>query len=465
MRNARPRAPVDRCFMRPYSLSHLSDANLLRGLRALVARDRATIAELIAHIAEVDARRLYVPAGYASMHAYCVGELGLSEDAAFKRITAARVARQFPVLFGLLEQGRLHLTAVRALAPHLAPAIAEELFEAAAGLSKTELDRMLARRFACAGIPSLVLPMLSPSGQTAASQDVASPPEPATQLAPGRVEILPAPPEPAALADRVLLRVAVERSTYDNLRYAQELLSHSVPSGDVAKVLDRALKALIVQLEKRKFAATTRPRLRSRQKATAGTRSVPAHVRRVVWERDQGRCTFVGESGHRCGSRKLLEFDHVDPVARGGRATVERMRLRCRAHNQYEAERAFGAEFMSGKRNGGRRAADEATALRLRAQSERTAADEQARDVMAGLRSLGFHVGEARRGTESSQALEGATLEECLRAAIRFLRPPRNSPARSATSANGPGARADRGERGATLERAAQSAISAPASP
>lgn len=281
------------------------------------ARPRAPV---IAHIAEVDARRLYVPAGYASMHAYCVGELGLSEDAAFKRITAARVARQFPVLFGLLEQGRLHLTAVRALAPHLAPAIAEELFEAAAGLSKTELDRMLARRFACAGIPSLVLSMLSPSGQTAASQDVASPPEPATQLAPGRVEVLPAPPEPAALGDRV------------------------------AKVLDRALKALIVQLEKRKFAATTRLRLRSRQKATAGTRSVPAHVRRAVWERDQGRCTFVGESGHRCGSRRLLEFDHVDPVARGGRATVERMRLRCRAHNQYEAERAFGAEFMSTER-------------------------------------------------------------------------------------------------------------------
>ncbi len=426
--------------MHTYSLSHLSDANLLLGLRARVARDRATTAEVIAHIAEVDARRLYVPAGYASMHAYCMGELDLSEDAAFKRITAARVARQFPVLFGLLEKGRLHLTAVRPLAPHLAPANAEALFEAAAGLSKTELDRMLARYFACAGVPSLVLPLPSPSGQTVASQDVASPPEPATQLAPGRVEVLPAPPKPAALADRVMLRVAVERSTYDNLRYVQELLSHSVPSGDVAQVLDRALKGLIVPLEKRRFAVTTRPRPRSRQKASAGTRSVPAHVRRTVWERDQGRCTFVGETGHRCGSRKLLEFDHVDPVARGGRATVENLRLRCRAHNQYEAERVFGAEFMSGKRNGGRRPAGEAPALKLKSESERTAADEQARDVMAGLRSLGFHVGEARRGTEFSQALEGASLEERLRAAIKFLRPPRNSPARGATRANGPSA-------------------------
>jgi 5-methylcytosine-specific restriction endonuclease McrA len=73
-------------------------------------------------------------------------------------------------------------------------------------------------------------------------------------------------------------------------------------------------------------------------------------VKRAVWERDQGRCTFVGSGGHRCGARKLLEFDHVDPVARGGQATVERMRLRCRVHNQYEAERTFGAAFMKGKR-------------------------------------------------------------------------------------------------------------------
>jgi hypothetical protein len=27
------------------------------------------------------------------------------------------------------------------------------------------------------------------------------------------------------------------------------------------------------------------------------------------------------------------------------------MRLLCRAHNQFEAERAFGVEFMNGKRN------------------------------------------------------------------------------------------------------------------
>jgi len=40
-----------------YSLAHLSDAVLLRGLASLVAQDRSTTAVLLAHIAECDARR------------------------------------------------------------------------------------------------------------------------------------------------------------------------------------------------------------------------------------------------------------------------------------------------------------------------------------------------------------------------------------------------------------------------
>src|SRR2546422_5399145 len=89
-----------------YSLSHLSDSALLRDLAALVAQDRATTARLLAHIAECDARRLYLPAAYPSMFAYCVHELRLSEDAAYKRIQAARVARRFPSIFAAGAGGR-----------------------------------------------------------------------------------------------------------------------------------------------------------------------------------------------------------------------------------------------------------------------------------------------------------------------------------------------------------------------
>src|SRR5436309_14092665 len=130
-----------------YSLSHLSDRALLRDLAALVAHDRATTARLLAHIAECDARRLYLPAAYPSMFAYCVHELRLSEDAAYKRIQAARVARQFPVIFEAVADGRLHLTAVGLLAPYLTPENAGELLAAAALKTKSEIEELVARRF------------------------------------------------------------------------------------------------------------------------------------------------------------------------------------------------------------------------------------------------------------------------------------------------------------------------------
>ena len=96
-------------------------------------------------------------------------------------------------------------------------------------------------------------------------------------------------------------------------------------------------------------------------------RQVPASVKRAVWQRDGGRCTFVGDSGHRCASRTRLEYDHVEPVAAGGRATVKGLRLRCRAHNQLAAEQAFGRGFMNAKRSLGRREAAGQAALHRRA--------------------------------------------------------------------------------------------------
>jgi 5-methylcytosine-specific restriction endonuclease McrA len=183
--------------------------------------------------------------------------------------------------------------------------------------------------------------------------------------------------------------VTIGEETHDKLRYAQSLLGHAVPSGDLAGVLDRALDALIPKLEQRLFAASTRPRLGRRSK---NVRHVPAQVRRAVWQRDGGQCTFVSDSGHRCEARTRLEFDHVDPVARGGETTADNMRLRCRAHNQYAAERQFGEAFMRGKRE----------SARARAAERR-----------------------ARRAAARCEAIPGASLEERVRVALSSLAPAR----------------------------------------
>ena len=146
---------------------------------------------------------------------------------------------------------------------------------------------------------------------------------------------------------RFALSCTIDQETHDALRYAQELLSHQIPSGDVATILGLALQALIPQVEKKRFSATPQPR-RTPGRPSENPRHVPAEVQRAVWERDGGQCTFVGESGHRCEARKFIELDHELEVARGGEPTVANLRLRCRPHNQ--AERTFGAEFMRRKR-------------------------------------------------------------------------------------------------------------------
>ncbi|MFI5370335.1 MAG: hypothetical protein ACHQ52_02180, partial [Candidatus Eisenbacteria bacterium] len=208
--------------MKCYSLSHLADHVLLRDLATLVAQDRQTTASMLAHLAEVDARKLYLPAAYPSMYAYCVGELRLSEDAAYKRIQVARVARQFPALFSALADGRLHLSAVLLLASQLTPENASELIESATHKTKAEIELLLAQRFPQPDLVASVEPIPATSGPTC-SEAVR---ETRIQLAPGRVVKEGAKLTPLA-PQRFAVQVTIGQETHDKLLYAQSLLGHA----------------------------------------------------------------------------------------------------------------------------------------------------------------------------------------------------------------------------------------------
>jgi 5-methylcytosine-specific restriction endonuclease McrA len=340
--------------MKRYSRVHLSDPVLLQSAAVNAGHERSATADLLADLAEIDVRKLYRPAGYPSMFAFCVGELGFSEDAAYKRIAVARAARRFPGIFEAVARGRLHLTAITLLSPYLTEDTAASLLEAAADKTKAEIEHLLAERFPKSDLLAWVAEMPA-SGS-------------AVQLAPERVEgpqrvVESGPGIPQLAPERVVdrsrvtplssrsfaLQVTLDQNAHDKLRHLQALLSHQIPSGEIARVVERAFDLAIAELEKRKLAATAKPRRRA-DRSSVNPRRIPAHVRRAVWERDGGQCTFVSESGRRCEARKPLEFDHTHEVARGGESTVDNLRLRCRAHNQYTAERTFGSEFMRHKR-------------------------------------------------------------------------------------------------------------------
>ena len=103
----------------PRRLTDLSDGELLLEVKRLAAHERASTAQLIASIAELDARRLYLGQGYSSLFTYCTQCLHLSEHAAYGRIEAARAARRWPIILELLSEGAVTLTTVCLLASHL----------------------------------------------------------------------------------------------------------------------------------------------------------------------------------------------------------------------------------------------------------------------------------------------------------------------------------------------------------
>jgi hypothetical protein len=155
-----------------------------------------------------------------------------------------------------------------------------------------------------------------------------------------------APARPAVIAalapERYKIQFTASRELHDKLRRAQDLLRHTIPDGDVALGVERALTLLLEELERRKLAVAKRPR--RQPSMTSTTRSIPAAVKRIVWTRDGGRCTFVGAQG-RCAERGFLEVHHVVPFAAGGEASADNLVLRCRAHNQFESEQFFGLVF------------------------------------------------------------------------------------------------------------------------
>ncbi len=421
--------------MKFQQVDRLADHVVLPGLASVVMHGCANTAETLAYIAVADERKLYLSAAYPSMYQYCLGELHMSEDAAAKRIQAARVARQFSALCDAVEKGRLHLSGVCMLAPHLSRENAAELIAVAAHKTRAQIETLLAERFPRPDVPTLVM-AIEPAGASGleGQEHVC---ESGEQHAPGHVDGRAVQRAPEAVAPRAKItplspqrfkvEFTLDGDAHRDLVEAQALLGHAVHSGDAAVVIKRALHEYVRRLKRQKCSATDRPRRCSRRHPS-NPRHVPAAVERAVWERDGGQCTFVSERGHRCEERSGLELDHVIPVARGGEATPGNLRLVCRPHNQHAADLAFGKGFMDEKRSEAKRQAAEVKSHKAAADAararERAAAEAElaaASDVIPGLKILGYRGDDLRYAAKLCVAIPDATTAVRMHHAIKGL--------------------------------------------
>ena len=280
------------------------------------------------------------------MFVYCTDVLRLCEGAAYNRIQAARTARKFPVILERLADGSLTLTAVRLLGPHLTDDNCKPVLKAAAYAKKRELDELIASLAPKPDVATVIRKLPLPSAASVATvPGVAMPPQPdvPASLVPAPTPSSVRPVIQPLAPERYKLQLTISKDTHDTLRQLQDLLRHSIPDGDPSRIVDRALTQLLDDVLRQKCAMTERPRHSAQ--ASSDSRGIPAAVRRAVWKRDGGQCAFVGPHG-RCSERAFLEYHHRQPFAAGGKATVDNIELRCRAHNAYEAQLFFTRDVV-----------------------------------------------------------------------------------------------------------------------
>jgi hypothetical protein len=204
-----------------------------------------------------------------------------------------------PQVLEELRSGTIHLTGLFLLSTHLTDDNASALLEQARGKSRHQLEELIAWWFPRADVTPSIEPLTlstrelltqstlpAVGGQTVVAAHPATCPRTGKPDVRGRLE----PLSPA----RVRVEFTARAELLTKLERARELLSHTVPSGHLGDLFERALDALIEKVSRKRFGAG---KPRKPRQIKPGSRHVPVGLERAVWERDEGQCTFVDAEG------------------------------------------------------------------------------------------------------------------------------------------------------------------------
>jgi hypothetical protein len=381
-----------------HALELLEARQLRDALRQLLRREQAAMADFLIALADFDRRRSWEALGHANLFAFLHVELRLSRSAAFYRKSAAELLQRFPEVIEPLRDGWLCLSTIAELAKVLTDDNREVVMPRFFGLSSREAQELVAE-LQPRPVPSTRMVVTGPLSRPAPSVArtslalLAHAPAPPADADPNVVplsRVLTSEfangggadagfDRPAIKRDEIVPLTAeirrvhfnVSKQVVQKLVAAREGLSHAIPGATMEQVLEAALDLLLekqarargmVKRPRRVLPAALRPKaplVTEGQTTPSGNCSVarpegravrrtgprepiPAAVRRAVWERDAGRCSWPLDGGGCCGSTHRLELDHIVPWAEGGPSTVENLRVVCGRHNTLAARRAFG---------------------------------------------------------------------------------------------------------------------------
>jgi hypothetical protein len=292
-------------FSQASSPAELSDIELLAATRRLVGRSNQLLAALLEHLGEVEARGIHRTRACSGLYAYCIFELRLSEDEAYRRVAAARLVRRFPALLDAVASGELHLTGLLQLGPHFTIENLREVLARAKHRTKKEIARLVRVLDPLPEVPARIEPLgpasaslvprtptwtefvgsmcpirdLAPGERprdwTAGTPEAGTPDAPAESAAPVEsgssvqseapgAPVQSAPASPARLEpQRYGVQFTANEEYVKLVEEAQALLSRSAPRATLDELHLRAMRALVAELKRQKYAVTDRPRKRS----------------------------------------------------------------------------------------------------------------------------------------------------------------------------------------------------------
>ncbi len=305
------------------------------------------------------------------MFQYCLEVLHLSESEAYRRIAAARLSRSYPVLLEMLEDGRIHLAGIAVPRKHLTDANYEDVLARATHKTKRELEELVAELAPKADVPPTIRKRSQRKAESEPLKLSSS-----SQLCPGTVLTKTSAAKPQPAPDKLTSRATVKplsparyKVTFtasEELRDKLERLQALIPGGDLASIIDAAVSEKLERLEAKRYGRTNKSRKNLEDADTSpGVRGISAAVKRAVWARDRGQCTFLNARGKRCPECHRLEFHHDEPYGLGGDRSVDNVRLACPALNAYMPELDYGKEKMDRHRRSAERVGEPQPTLEL----------------------------------------------------------------------------------------------------
>jgi hypothetical protein len=330
------------------NLKSISDSELLLTTKRLATEEMRIGIEVLHHLKEVDDRRLFASIGFSSLFSYCTGELRYSEGGAYRRISAMRLLSDVPQYESKLKEGTVSVATLSQVQSFLV----QEKRQFGKTYSQGEKMELLAKvEGKSSHQTERVLATISPQSSRAEKERVLN-------------------------EDETEIRFTASRELMIKIERLKNLLGHKPEAqsyaGLIGELVDLGIKKLdpLEKPLKPQKPIKSDPSLKPGEFGKSGriestpqsslppvevapseskspTRFIPVAIKRAVWSRDGGRCTYQDpKTGRHCESRHALELEHVRPFGLGGQSSFENLRLLCSTHNQCTAIQAYGLQKM-----------------------------------------------------------------------------------------------------------------------